>query len=207
MEVDDNVQDIHLSNSFVSCLNKFLFAACLEWSTSQRFKNKIQKKLYVVFNGDPRENVSEIEVFNIQFGGPPFRIQSIRSLRSEEHESLLEINISFPGFISLEINTSLKFFQSAIGVRAKAEIRGLNCVARICFVPAWLGRGWFSFIGDPILKIDIVPVFGIFTIDYQMVRRYIENFLLDKIRKKVFPIKAPLRVPVSKKSTKGKRVR
>lgn len=43
--------------------------------------------------------------------------------------------------------------------------------------------------------------------DYQTVRRYIENFLLDKLRKKVFPIKAPLRVPVSKKSNKGKRVR
>ena len=194
-----------LSNTVVSCLNKFLIAACLEWSTSQRFKNKIQKKLYVVFNGDTRE--TEIEVFNIQFGGPPFKIQSARSLRSEEQESLLELNISFPGFISLEINTSFKFFQSAIGVRAKAEIRGLNCVARICFVPAWLGRGWFSFIGDPILKIDIVPVLGNITIDYQTVRRYIENFLLDKLRKKVFPIKAPLRVPVSKKSNKGKRVR
>ena len=53
-EPDDNVQDVAFSTTFVSCLNKFLFAACLEWSTSQRFKNKIQKKLFVVFNGDAR---------------------------------------------------------------------------------------------------------------------------------------------------------
>ena len=53
-EPDDNVQDVAFSTTFVSCLNKFLFAACFEWSTSQRFKNKIQKKLFVVFNGDAR---------------------------------------------------------------------------------------------------------------------------------------------------------
>jgi hypothetical protein len=73
-------------------------------------------------------------------------------------------------------------------------------------VPAKLGRGWFSFIGEPILKIDIVPVLGNFTMDYMSIRRIIENFILEKLRKKVFPMKASMRVPVSKKSKKGKLV-
>jgi hypothetical protein len=76
------VRDVTLSNTFVNCLNKFLFAACLEWSNSQRFKNKIQKKLYIMFNSDPRDNLSEIEVFNIQFCSPPIKVQSVRGLRS-----------------------------------------------------------------------------------------------------------------------------
>lgn len=74
-------------------------------------------------------------------------------------------------------------------------------------MPSKIGRGWFSFIGEPILKIDIVPVFGNFSMDYQTVRRFIENFLLDKLKRKIFPMKAPIRVPMCKKSKKGKMVK
>jgi hypothetical protein len=196
-----------MSSMFVDCLNKFLFAACLEWGTSQCFKNNIQKKLYIMFNSETTERLSEVEVNNINLVGPPMRIQSFRGLRSEDLEALIELEISFPGYLSLEINTNFKIFQSMIPIRAKAEIRGLNCTARICFVPSKIGRGWFSFIGEPILKIDIVPVFGNFSMDYQTVRKFIENFLLDKLKRKIFPIKAPIRVPMSKKSKKGKIVK
>ena len=67
---------------------------------------------------------------------------------------------------------------------------------RICFVIANKGSGWFSFIGQPAVRIDVVPVVGSFTIDYAAVRKLIQSFIMNILKKNVYPMKSALRVPM-----------
>ena len=62
------------------------------------------------------------------------------------------------------------------------QVEEFYCVLRLCWVSSDIGRGWFSFIGEPIAKFDIVPVISNVTIDYQSVKRAFENIILGKMR-------------------------
>lgn len=72
----------------------------------------------------------------------------------------------------------------------------MNMTVRICFVIANKGMGWYSFIGEPAARIDVVPVVGSFTIDYAVVRKVFQSFIMNILKKNVYPMKSPLRVPL-----------
>lgn len=72
----------------------------------------------------------------------------------------------------------------------------MNLTSRVCFVISSLGSGWFSFIGEPAVRIDVIPAVGSFTIDYAAVRKLIQNFVMNLLKKNVYPMKSSLRVPL-----------
>jgi hypothetical protein len=72
----------------------------------------------------------------------------------------------------------------------------MNMTVRICFVIGSKGSGWYSFIGEPAARIDVVPAVGSFTIDYAAVRKLIQSFIMNLLRKNVYPMKSSLRVPM-----------
>ncbi len=70
---------------------------------------------------------------------------------------------------------------------------------RFCFVPSDIGKGWFSFIGEPISKFKIVPSIANYRFDIDSLRNMFNNFLLNKLKKHTHPIKQAIFVPASKK--------
>lgn len=73
------------------------------------------------------------------------------------------------------------------------------CVLRFCFVPSEFGKGWFSFIGEPISKFKIYPSIANYRIDLETLRNLFNNFLLSKLKKNTYPIKQKILIPASRK--------
>ena len=71
---------------------------------------------------------------------------------------------------------------------------------RLCFVPSKIGKGWFSFIGEPIPKFKTIPSIGSYTIDLETTKTIFHNFLLKKMKQNTYPIRQKLPIPVSKKN-------
>lgn len=80
------------------------------------------------------------------------------------------------------------------------EIQEFYCVMRFCFVPSYVGKGWFSFIGEPIAKFKIVPSIGNYRFDIESLRNIFNDFLMNKLKKNTYPIKQKMLIPASKKS-------
>ena len=80
------------------------------------------------------------------------------------------------------------------------EIEELYCVMRLCFVPSKIGRGWFSFIGEPIPKFKTTPSIGSYTIDLETSSTMFHNFLLRKMKQTTYPIRQKIPIPMSKKN-------
>ena len=136
-----------VSSQMLSGLNKFFFAAYTEWSVSHFFKTNIYESLYEAMNGESTEDFTEFNIRSVDFSGPAPRINSLKELKSEEGECLLEFNLSFYGSVNLEINTSYRIFQTLLPLSVKAHLTDMNITVRVCFVSATIGSGWFSFIG------------------------------------------------------------
>lgn len=66
-------------------------------------------------------------------------------------------------------------------------------------MPASIGWGWFSFIGEPISKFHIVPSIGNYRIEVDTLKNIFNNFLLNKLKKNTYPIKQKIPIPASKK--------
>jgi hypothetical protein len=108
------------------------------------------------------------------------------------------VHFAFRGTIKFKVNTIYKLIRD-IPVEAIIEMQEFYCVMRFCFVPSEKGRGWFSFIGEPISKFKIYPRIGSYRIDLEILRTMFNNFLLSKLRKNTYPIKQKILIPVSKK--------
>lgn len=70
---------------------------------------------------------------------------------------------------------------------------------RLCFVPSYIGRGWFSFIGQPIAKFKIVPKIMNYRIDTTAFAGLFNKFLMDSLRKNMYPAKQKILIPASTK--------
>ena len=147
-------------------------------------------------NNEPTDDFSEILISSVDFSGAPPRLNSLKQLKSEYEECMFELNLSFYGSVNLEITASYRIFQSVIPLSCRAHITEMNMTVRICFVLSNKGLGWYSFIGEPAARIDVVPVVGTFTIDYAAVRKLIQSFIMNILKKNVYPMKSPLRVPM-----------
>ena len=123
--------------------------------------------------------------------GTPPEIISIKELRSEEHELFIDVKLAFKGKFELNMKTLLKIFRSNWNVSIKANFEAFYCVMRLCFVPTKLGRGksWFSFIGEPIAKIDISLKIMDFSFEQEPVKNLFANFLNNKMKKFIYPVK------------------
>jgi hypothetical protein len=86
-----------------------------------------------------------------------------------------------------------------IPVEVIIEIQEFYCVMRFCFVASMKGKGWFSFIGEPISKFQIFPSIASYRIDLEILRTMFNNFLLNKLKKITYPIKQKISIPISKK--------
>ena len=85
-------------------------------------------------------------------------------------------------------------------VNVTFKVEEFYCVMRICWVSSDMGQGWFSFIGEPIAKFDIVPIIGNVTIDYQSVKNAVEGIILGKMKQATYPIRQKMPIPLGKKS-------
>jgi hypothetical protein len=80
------------------------------------------------------------------------------------------------------------------------EVEEFYCVIRLCWVPAYKGKGWFSFIGEPIPKIKTIPTIGTISIDLETSKTMFHNFLLKKLKQNTYPVKQKLPIPLSTKN-------
>ena len=67
-------------------------------------------------------------------------------------------------------------------------------------MPAKIGKGWFSFIGEPIPKFKIIPSLGRYTIDLETSKTMFHNFLLKKLKQITYPVRQKLPIPMSKQN-------
>ena len=76
---------------------------------------------------------------------------------------------------------------------------------RICLVPSWMGKGWTSFLSQPMIDFTVEP-----KVNKINIQSFVENLIKQKVmqilQSKVLPIRGGLRVPLSKKSKKKKQM-
>lgn len=113
-------------------------------------------------------------------------------------EAFFDVHLAFKGTIKFKVNTIYKLIRD-IPVEVIIEIHEFYCVMRFCFVPSYIGKGWFSFIGEPISKFKIVPSIGNYRFDIETLRTIFNNFLMNKLKKNTYPIKQKMSIPASKK--------
>jgi len=91
------------------------------------------------------------------------KISSIESQRSNDFEFLADFVNSFEGSIYFEIETSINMNLALLNsvvvpIKVKVELKSIHSNLRVCYVPLKYGKSWFSFIGEPVLSINIDPI-------------------------------------------------
>lgn len=75
----------------------------------------------------------------------------------------------------------------------------MYCVLRLCFIVNELGCSWFSFVGEPIVKVSVGPKVGTVEININSITKMFESIILNKLKESVYPIKKKITIPLYKK--------
>ncbi|EGR32702.1 hypothetical protein IMG5_073520 [Ichthyophthirius multifiliis] len=141
-------------------------------------------------------------------------IKSIIPQKSEDCEFLVDLELSYKGTIIFEIDTAYhidwpKANQYKLPMTIKIQLNEFYSVIRACFVPKSYGKSWFSFIGEPVIQLDIDPIISkkYHLSKLPQVKSIMQEIINQKIRKMTFPNIEMIKIPLSKKGKKIEQIR
>jgi len=207
------LQEIHTKAGELVWINKMLKVFFLEWSRSAYFKEKIMKVLYTGFNKKKAKLIRQIKVLDFILGDKAPDLRSITYLPSDSIEFLCDFELVLQSSVSFEIQVQFESQpilnmlnkDKPLFIDAKIIIKSLTGKIRICWVPTEYGTSWFSFVGEPLIDLNIEPKIGKSQFDLSGIPQVIailRDFLDSRIRKMTYPYRKELDLPMAFRGVK-----
>ncbi|KAL4444837.1 hypothetical protein ABPG74_016045 [Tetrahymena malaccensis] len=201
-----SIQDSH-NKSAAKIVTKLLKVFYQQWKDADFFKEKIKTELYISLNKKLEDSLEEMVVTKLIIKGEGPDIKSITPQKSEDYEFLVDLELSYKGTVYIEVDTAYhldwpKPDSYKLPLTVKIKLNEFYSIIRLCYVPREYGKSWFSFIGEPVLSIDIDPIISKKYHVSRLPRVILQEIISQKIKKMTFPNRDSIKIPLSKPDKK-----
>jgi hypothetical protein len=188
---------------FNAALNTFI----IEWASSPKFQSWFCRKLYRIYNKKRPPYIGEIMVKRIELTNSP-EINDLQPLNTNSSEDFYyEFNLEYNGEIKIQLEFEVqlnwpKIRAASMLVSCKVVVMSFYARVKLCFMPSYKGKSWYSLVSAPAYDVHIEPVLGRFNkialSKFPQLTTFLSSMIALKIQKFVWPNKRTLRIPYSR---------